>query len=430
MFTKLRNKFLIINMTITSLMMVTAFAVIYFITYSNIQSEIQNKLTSRLEMAIKIERSELQRNAEKGVAIVQRISLEDLLSFNIEVDANGSILNIQSFIDMPEEVYYKAAEAAWQHKDNYTTIMLESKKWQYVITPMNKQVLIRNGQQYSSTQNKYKIAFLDVTDAHKTLFELFITLISVGLMMLFIIFVISLYFANKAIKPIAENWEKQKQFIADASHELKTPLSIINANYDVLLANEEETIKSQLKWLDYMKVGTDRMTKLINDLLLLAKVDDVNLEMQKAPFNISSTISDGIASIESLVAEKGIKLTYTVQSDIIINGDAERIQQVAMILFDNAVKYTNENGTVDVSLIQSKNQVRVTVKNTGKGIAKDDLPKVFNRFYRADRSRTHENGSYGLGLSIAKTIIDRMGGHIHVTSVENEWTTFAFTLES
>src|SRR5690606_29166596 len=98
-----------------------------------------------------------------------------------------------------------------------------------------------------------------------------------------VIFLISLYFANKAIKPISENWERQKQFVADASHELKTPLSIINANYDALLVNQEETIESQKRWLDYIKIGTDRMEKLINDLLTLAKIDEVNLEICKIP---------------------------------------------------------------------------------------------------------------------------------------------------
>lgn len=428
MFTKLRNKFLVLNMTITSMMMVTAFTVIYFITYSNIHLEIQKKLTSRSEMAIRIERSELIGDMEKGVAVVQKFSLDDLLSFNVEVDSEGNVLRINSFIDMPEEAYYKAVKAAWSNKKNYSTITLEGKKWQYIITQMSTHVIIRNGQQYSALQNKFQIAFLDVTASHKTLFELLITLVFVGLMMIVIIFMISLYFANKAIRPIAETWEKQKQFIADASHELKTPLSIITANYDVLLANEEETIKSQLKWLDYIRIGTDRMTKLINDFLSLAKIEDVNLEVQRMPFNISNTINEVIESMESVIIEKDIKLTQVIEPDIIVKGDPERVKQVVMILCDNAIKYANENGLIDVSLIQAKNQVIVTIKNTGEGIAKEDLPKVFDRFYRADPSRAHESGSYGLGLSIAKTIIDRLGGKIHVSSVGNEWTTFTFIL--
>ncbi|AOT71993.1 sensor histidine kinase [Geosporobacter ferrireducens] len=428
MFTKLRNKFLILNMSITSMVMITAFAVIYFITYSNIHSEIQNKLKARSETQIRTAGINLLDDMEKGVSIVRRFSLEDLLSFNVEVDPNGRILKIYSFIDMPEEVYYKAVAAAWSSKRNNSTITLEGKQWQYLITQMGRRVILKNGQQYSLMDNKYQITFLDITESNRTLFELLITLLFVGLIMLFVIFIISLYFANRSIKPIAETWEKQKQFIADASHELKTPLSIINANYDALLANQEETIKSQLKWLDYIKIGTDRMTKLINDLLSLAKIEDVNFEMQKMPFNISNAVHDVLSSMEAVAIEKGIQLSHSIEADIIVKSDLEKVKQVITILFDNAIKYSNENGQIDISLIKSKRQVIYSIKNSGKGIAKQDLPKVFDRFYRADPSRTHENGGYGLGLSIAKTIIDGLGGEIHVASVENEYTTFSFTL--
>ncbi|MTI55863.1 sensor histidine kinase [Geosporobacter ferrireducens] len=428
MFTKLRNKFLILNMSITSMVMITAFAVIYFITYSNIHSEIQNKLKARSETQIRTAGINLLDDMEKGVSIVRRFSLEDLLSFNVEVDPNGRILKIYSFIDMPEEVYYKAVAAAWSSKRNNSTITLEGKQWQYLITQMGRRVILKNGQQYSLMDNKYQITFLDITESNRTLFELLITLLFVGLIMLFVIFIISLYFANRSIKPIAETWEKQKQFIADASHELKTPLSIINANYDALLANQEETIKSQLKWLDYIKIGTDRMTKLINDLLSLAKIEDVNFEMQKMPFNISNAVHDVLSSMEAVAIEKGIQLSHSIEADIIVKSDLEKVKQVITILFDNAIKYSNENGQIDISLIKSKRQVIYSIKNSGKGITKQDLPKVFDRFYRADPSRTHENGGYGLGLSIAKTIIDGLGGEIHVASVENEYTTFSFTL--
>lgn len=431
MFTKLRNKFLILNMSITSLVMIAAFAIIYIITYSNIHSEIENRLNPQSGMQISIEETGLPDDTEKrGFSTAQHFSSGDPLLFNIEVDAKGKILRIDPnpFIDMPDEAYYKAAETAWTNKKNNSTITLEGKQWQYSIAPISMQVIQENGQQYTSKENRFNIVFLDVTAYNKRLFEMLTTLLSVGLIMLLVIFVISLYFANRAIKPIAEAWEKQKQFVADASHELKTPLSIINANYDALLANQEETIKSQLKWLGYIRIGTDRMTKLINDLLSLAKMDDGNFLMQKNPFNISNAIHDVILSMEAVLIEKGIKLTHSIEPDIIVNSDPERVKQVVTILFDNAIKYTNENGQIEISLIKSKRQVIYSIKNSGKGIAKQNLPRVFDRFFRADPSRTHESGSYGLGLSIAKTIMDRLGGEIHVTSVENESTTFTFTL--
>jgi two-component system sensor histidine kinase CiaH len=157
-----------------------------------------------------------------------------------------------------------------------------------------KHVIQESGQSYTVMEDKYQIMFLDVTTYNKTLTQLLTTLLSVGSIVLLAVSIISLYFANRVIKPIAEAWERQKQFVADASHELKTPLSIINANCDALLANREETIKSQSKWLDNIKVGTDRMAKLINGLLSLAKMEDMSFELQKEPFSMSDAINDMI----------------------------------------------------------------------------------------------------------------------------------------
>jgi len=430
-FTKLRNKFLILNMSMTSTVMITAFAVIYIISYNNVNSEITKKLNLQAGMQTVIEGTELPDDTEnsKPKTLNRRFSPDDTYSFSIYVDGNGEILEIDSPFNMPEETYNKAADIAWNNKKNSSTITLEGKQWEYAIAQMKKQVIQRNGQSYTVAENKYQIMFLDVTMYKKTLFQLLITLLAVGLIMLFAIFIISLYFANRAIKLIAEAWERQKQFVADASHELKTPLSIINANYDVLLTNQEETIQSQLKWLDYIKIGTDRMTKLINDLLSLAKMEDVRFPIQKVTFNMSDAINDVILSMEPVVAEKDIKLTHFIEPDIIVKSDQEKIKLVVTILFYNAVKYTDEKGQIDISLIRSKRHVTFTIKNSGKGIAKQDLPKIFDRFYRVDPSRTQETSGYGLGLSIAKTIMDRLGGEIYATSVENKYTTFTFILE-
>ncbi len=429
MFSKMRNKFLLLNMSITSTVMIIAFVVIYFITYSNIHSEIQNKLISRSDFTPIMGATQLPNDARMRVAVGQSFTIDDALFFSIEVNPKGEILGVNSIIEMPEEVYIKAVELVWSKGNNNSTVTLEGRQWQYLINPFGTVSILRGGQQLAISDAGYKITFLDITNYKSTLFQLLTTLVSVGLLMLVAIFIISLYFANRAIKPIAETWEKQKQFIADASHELKTPLSIINANYDALLENQEETIKSQLKWFGYIRIGTDRMTKLINDLLSLAKIEDKNFEAQKLPFNISNAVNEVMLSMEAIAREKGIKLCPLIETDIIVKSDSERVKQAVTILFDNAIKYSDENGQIDISLKATKRQVIYSIKNTGKGIAKEDLPRVFDRFYRGDPSRVHEGGGYGLGLSIAKTIMDRLGGTIQVTSVENEYTTFTFMLE-
>lgn len=247
--------------------------------------------------------------------------------------------------------------------------------------------------------------------------------------MLAVIWFISRYFASRAIQPIAAAWEQQKQFVTDASHELKTPLSIINANYDVLLTYKEQTIESQFKWMDYMKIGIDRMTQLINDLLTLAKTEDMSAIVAKARFNISITIEAMMQSMETTARRRGLSVSSSIEKDVVMNSDPELFQQLITILYDNALKYANEDGKIEVTLHQHKHRIVCTIKNSGEGIPAEDLPHIFDRFYRADPSRASTISGYGLGLSIARNIVNRLGGEISVASVRNEWTTFTIIFE-
>src|SRR5690625_4604420 len=246
--------------------------------------------------------------------------------------------------------------------------------------------------------------------------------------MLVIIFFISMYFANSAVQPISKAWENQKQFVADASHELKTPLSIIQANYDVLMDNRDETIKHQMKWLSYMKIATDRMTKMTTNLLELAQLDQVNAHIEMKVIHISSMIEEMVFSMEATLKEKDISITYSIEPQIMVKSNSDKIKQLVMILLDNARKYTNENGKIDITLEKDKGMIIFRVRNTGKGIAKEDLSKIFNRFYRGDRSRRLEENSFGLGLPIAKSITHELGGEIHVSNEESNWTKFTVML--
>jgi two-component system sensor histidine kinase CiaH len=436
MFKTLRNKLLILNMSIILVVMTAAFAVIYFITYSNIQTENQNKLKSiaSLPRGVSLmQEGEHITATQSNKKVIGIVPSNFSVSFNILMDDSGEVLKIVSFIDMPEEIYLKAAKLAFGSKNDMGTISLEGKKWMYSATKLNGAFVINeNGKQIvtQTAETNRQIAFLDVTDSGKILTGLLMTCLIIGIAMIFVIFAISLYFANKSIKPISETWNKQKQFIADASHELKTPLAIISANFDVLLSNEEESIVSQKKWIHYIQTEIGRMSKLVSDLLYLAKTEDGNIEMQNMPFDISEIVNDAILSTEAIVYEKGITLLHSIEPNIIANGDNEKIGQVVMILLDNSVKYTNSYGSINISLKKTRHNILFSIKNTGNGIPSKDLPKLFDRFYRADTARTQEDGGgYGLGLSIAKAIIDRQGGKLYVQSTENEETTFIFTLE-
>jgi signal transduction histidine kinase len=428
-------------MAITSLVMLIAFSVVYLTTYNNIQTENQRKLDTAVTFPLAGSITSTLPDLSVGgdVPIIQGtgvvISASTLTpasspSFLIQTDAEGNILHVNSFIDMPKQVYQEAADLAWQNKGR-STINLEDRLWLYSITPIqgNLTKAEYNGQSFVTVMNDYyRIAFLDITDTQRTLRDLLITFLAVGVATLVAIYWISRFFANRSIKPIAEVWEKQRQFIADASHELKTPLAIIMANYDALLANQDETIKSQKEWFDYMKAGTDRMAKLINDLLSLAKMENTDIVAAKSSFNISQVIGEVISSMEAMAKEKGLSLGQSMDPNLNLYSDLETVKKVFAILLDNAIKYSDPNSTINVVLKASKHRVLCSVQNWGKPIAKEDLPKIFDRFYRSDSSRTEESGGYGLGLAIAKMSIERLDGNISVESKPDGLTTFTFAL--
>lgn len=221
-----------------------------------------------------------------------------------------------------------------------------------------------------------------------------------------------------------EAFDKQKQFIADASHELKTPLTIINTNADVLLSNSDDTIHNQSKWLHYIKSETERMTSLTNDLLYLTEMDDSRSTMIYSKFNLSEAVENIILTMEAIIFEKRISLEYDIEPNLTVMGNSEQIKQVIMILLDNAVKYTNSKGSVTLSLKKQHNDMVLSVTNTGEGIAPEHLARIFDRFYRTNASRARKQGGYGLGLAIAKSIVEQHKGKIYAKSTVGESTTF------
>lgn len=437
MFRKLRNKFLFLNMIVTSLVMMTAFGIVYLTTYSNTKADIERRLNNvsgsfviydSEKPAVPGSESSKVVNGRDKINTSHKVTSDYTPSFVITVDKTGNVLEINSLIDIPEDEYIEAAYTAWNQK-NSSTINIAERTWIYKISPV--EVTRTTNGQITQTEfpDIYQILFLDITDMLKNLNDLLFTFLFVGIGMLIVIFLISIFYANRSIRPISESWAKQKQFIADASHELKTPLTTIMTNCDVLEANENETIKSQREWLGYIKVGADRMNKLVNSLLTLARVEGLNLQTSKQSFDMAALVCDVMQSMEAATITKKLNIDRKIEFVGDIYGYEDSVRQVFTILYENAVKYVNEGGNINVSVRRTKKGVSCTVKNTGKGIPAKDLPYVFDRFYRSDTARSNEENSYGLGLAIAKSIVGQIGGKITVKSVENEWTEFTFIFE-
>jgi signal transduction histidine kinase len=239
---------------------------------------------------------------------------------------------------------------------------------------------------------------------------------------LIIIYSIAKKISKVIVKPIQETFEKQKQFISDASHELKTPLAVIEANTDVL----ENEIGNN-KWMSYIQNEIESMNKLINELLLLAKIENVNELKDYKDFDISKETEIIISMFESMAYEKNVVLKSDIQEGIIINGNKEDIEHIVSTLVDNAIKHTESSKEIIVELNKDKNNAILKVKNMGNPIPEKEREKIFERFYRIDKSRNRSEKRYGLGLAIAKSTVQKYNGNIEV-SYKNGFTIFKVTI--
>ena len=248
------------------------------------------------------------------------------------------------------------------------------------------------------------IAECSVARENKMLKSLAITMASCLTIFVVLIFFMSLSFSNRVIKPIKENIEEQKRFVSDASHELKTPLAAIKANLDIITPTEE-----QKRWFESIRFETDRMIRLTKSLLSLSKYG------QTPAFSVVS-LSDicrsAVISAEASAFEQGITVNSEIADNITVRGNLEQLEQLVAILLDNAVKYNENNGYINLILSKKGRNAILCVENTGKKIS--DTSKIFSRFYRGDSSRTSDG--FGLGLSIAKQIVTCHKGRIYVKS--------------
>lgn len=238
--------------------------------------------------------------------------------------------------------------------------------------------------------------------------------------------IISIVLSKIALKPVEESWKKQKQFVADASHELKTPLSIIMANTEIIASHQEETVASQMKWIDNTRQEAKRMADLVADLLFLAKNDD-GLKVQMEDADLSDCVNTIVLSYEAIFYENNKVLHYDISPDLHVTGNSAQLKQLATILLDNANKYSKGSGDIELRLYANGKHAVLTVSNESEHISEDQLKHLFDRFYTVDLSRNRNSGGNGLGLSIAQAICQSHGGNISV-DYENSRITFTATL--
>ncbi|MGE5415852.1 MAG: sensor histidine kinase [Acidobacteriota bacterium] len=237
-----------------------------------------------------------------------------------------------------------------------------------------------------------------------------------------------MFLAERSLIPIRYSWQRQRDFVADASHELRTPLASMQTNLDLVIGNPEDSVESQIRWLKNIQAEGQRMTKLVDDLLFLARADSDQEMLDMRSFPLHTALKDALQPLEAVAASQEIEFIISIEPEIEFNGDETRIKQLAVILVDNAIKYTPAGGKVEFELKETDRNLEIIVSDTGEGIEQEHLGRVFERFYRIDKARSRHSGGSGLGLSIAQWIVAEHHGTIKVVSHPGQGTTFRVIL--
>lgn len=394
MIRKLRIKFVCVIMGIVMLMLAMILGVVIHFTGENM--EMQSISMMRTIAAAPFQHGNLGKPPEEV----------RLPFFTVQIGNRGELLGVSGgYFDLTDREYIQNIVDAALSSDERTEELEEYQlRFLKEKSPMG-----------------YTIVFSDTTTESATLKNLFYSCVLIFFVAMGVFFCITILLSNWVIRPVAAAWDQQRQFVADASHELKTPLSVIMANAE-LLENEDIAEDERRKFSRNILSMTYQMRTLVENLLEMARVDNSTLKMQFAALDFSQLVSDTVLSFQLLYEEKGQSLQSTIPDGITLQGSERHLYQVLDVLLDNALKYSVPGGHTCVELKRIGHSCLLTVANTGEPISKEDLKNIFKRFYRVDKARSL-NGSYGLGLSIAESIVEAHKGKIWAES-ENGYNTF------
>lgn len=404
MFRRLRIKLTLINVGVMALLIIMSFTSIYYF----MSREISTQNTELLQLIVD--------SAKSGKANISVQAKYRSKYFYARTDKSGLVIETSAGVPLPPVQFIDLARQAFDSKMNTGKLEWNDEPYRFL-------------RESSTGKTKgYIIAFVNVHSDEQILHSLLALLITVGLTGLALSFFGSLFTAEKALIPINESWQRQKDFVADASHELRTPISVIQTNLEVVMGDPRESVENMEKWLENIRAETGRMAKLVNDLLFLARADSEQKILDLNRFPLYMTLREAAAAFEPLAEANGIHLDLLPGSPVSFYGDELRIKQLIMILVDNAFKHTPAGGSIRLEMRDAGNSVELVVSDTGEGIPKEHLQKIFERFYRVDKSRSRSEGGTGLGLAIAEWIVREHRGTIKVSSTPGQGTVFVITL--
>lgn len=410
MIKNLRRKFVLVNMICVTLILAVIFAAVILINSNQIKEDSHRTLERALSFSEK--RTPIQFNIDSfgTLEAADKLGGFESSSFVIHVDYEGDATIISA--------------------DN---VNIDEEKIRTVVSDViNKEVTIGSLDNYNlrymveERTDGIDVAFVDITNEVQQQKQLVFACLIAGIVALCGFFLVSLFLSRWALRPVEKAWNTQRQFAADASHELKTPLTVILANMNILKTNKADKIEDRMEWVENTEAEAERMKDLANNLLYLTKSGDLRRPQISESISVNDVVMKSALAFEPIAFERKIGIETNIEGNVSISGDKSQMTQLMTILLDNAVKYSDDDTTIKVSLKEVSSKAIIKVNNKGKLISKDDLENIFERFYRSDESRSEEG--YGLGLAIARNIVQQHRGTINATSDDADGTTLTVTL--
>ena len=417
MIKQLKRNFIIVTTILTSSILLFVFSIALIITYRNQRNDLNRNLEEATNSVLRMDFE--PNDIPGGLPFDDRISRKDLrdekyidgpngYSFAIRISLNGDTMRVYNVGQVDEEELLELVQEALNSDKDEANLSDYNVRFKKTFIDVNGGQIV--------------LAFTTLNNYHRAIRRTLLVATPLYFILIGFFALLNTFISGRILKPVKESFDNQQQFLADASHDLKTPLTVIMANTDILLAHEKNKIEDEKKWLLSTSEEALRMRKLVESLLETAKTSNMKEQYVINELNVSNLTESYLLQIETVAFEKGCIIESDIEKDLMWYLDEGAYLRILSILLDNAIKYSYPDTTIKVSLSRYKNIFTLSVNNFGEVIGEEDLPHLFKRFYRAEKARSSEG--HGLGLSIAENLSKSLNGKISCTSSEEDGTTF------
>ncbi len=431
-----RKNFIVLNMGLICFVLIVTFSFIGFETYRSEYFDLKNTMSLVIKPwntnVVHSEKENPSKETEK----------------HKETPSENSSVSLQKEKPprppkTPHETNHKYDNIAtifYDEKEEKISVLSDSFSFEYDVSDIVKEIVRQENdfgklEQYhliyyrEKTENNNKIAVTDISYLNVRLLKIIVVLIVAFLLSAVLLFAVSFRLSKFVAEPLEKAITMERQFMTDISHDLKTPLTVIIANTSILSSNPNAVIGDYTQWLDSTNTSAKDMMNMINEMMTLSKLESVDRHFEKEKVDLSDIVRQCVLQMESVAYENGITLEWNVDENLVVTATTEYCKRICNGLLENALKYEPMGGKIIVTAITSGKQAILSVHNLNSSISQKDLPYIFDRFYRSDKTRNTIKG-HGLGLSIIKRITEIIGADITVESSLEDGTQFIVSFDT